>query len=207
METGRRAFLAGTLGAALAGTLPGWAAPAWAAQGPEAGTLRLDFGGATPEPAPGYVRVGTEVYTEARGYGWVSADGLSIRDRGGDAPQRDFVFGKAAHVFRIGSLAPGRYRLRVLSGDLTFADHFTRLRVPGVDGGEPLPVLHPSYAQFAELTATLVVPEGGTGSTSPWTRPRTTGSSTRWSSSLRQLPSRSGSPSPMPRSPAPGGRS
>ncbi|SFO39156.1 hypothetical protein SAMN04489713_105392 [Actinomadura madurae] len=163
METGRRAFLAGTLGAALAGTMPGWAAPAWAAQGLEAGTLRLDFGGATPEPAPGYVRVGTEAYTEARGYGWVSADGLSIRDRGGDAPQRDFVFGKAAHVFRIGSLAPGRYRLRVLSGDLTFADHFTRLRVPGVDGGEPLPVLHPSYAQFAELTATLVVPEGGTG--------------------------------------------
>lgn len=162
MKTGRRAFLAGTLGAALAGAAPGWAAPGWAAQGQTVGTLRLDFGGTTPAPAPGYVRLGTETYTEARGYGWVSAAGLSIRDRGGDAPQRDFVFGTAARVFRIGSLAPGRYRLRVLSGDLTFADHFTRLQVPGVDGGEPLPVLHPSYAQFAELTATLVVPEGGT---------------------------------------------
>ncbi|WP_433473680.1 hypothetical protein ACQPZP_33440 [Spirillospora sp. CA-142024] len=162
METGRRAFLAGTLGAALAGSVPGWAAPGWAAQGPTAGTLRLDFGGATPVPAPGYARMGTEAYTEARGYGWVSTAGLSIRDRGGDAPQRDFVFGTAARAFRIGSLAPGRYRLRVLSGDLTFADHFTRLQVPGVDGGEPLPVLHPSHAQFAELTATLVVPEGGT---------------------------------------------
>ncbi|MFB4294998.1 hypothetical protein [Actinomadura sp. NTSP31] len=106
--------------------------------------------------------MGTEAYTEARGYGWVSAAGLGIRDRGGDAPQRDFVVGTAAHVFRIGNLAPGRYRLRILSGDLTFADHFTRLRVSGMDGGEP-PVLHPSYAQFAELTATLVVPEGGTG--------------------------------------------
>lgn len=42
MKTGRRAFLAGTLGAALAG-----AAPGWAAQGQTVGTLRLDFGGAT----------------------------------------------------------------------------------------------------------------------------------------------------------------
>ncbi len=31
-----------------------------------------------------------------------------------------------------------------------------------MDGGEPLPVLHPGYAQYAELTATLVVPDGGT---------------------------------------------
>ncbi|GAA4054275.1 hypothetical protein [Actinomadura miaoliensis] len=162
MKTGRRVFLAGTLGTALAGAVSGWAAPGWAAQGQTVGTLRLDFGGATPAPAPGYVRMGTETYTEARGYGWVSAAGLGIRDRGGDAPQRDLVFGTAARVFRIGSLVPGRYRLRVLSGDLAFADHFTRLQVPGVDGGEPLPVLHPSYAQFAELTATLVVPEGGT---------------------------------------------
>ena len=71
------------------------------------------------------------------------------------------MFGTAAHVFRIGSLTPGRYRLSVLSGDLSFGDHFTRLRMAGVDGGEPLPVLNPRVAQYAELTATLVVPDGG----------------------------------------------
>ncbi len=155
MKTGRRAILGGTLGAAIAGV-----AHPWPASGQASGRLRLDFGGATPAPAPGFVRVGTETYTEPRGYGWVSAAGLSIRDRGGSAPGRDFVFGTVARVFRIGSLSPGRYRLSVLSGDMTFGDHFTRLQVAGVDGGEPLPVLHPSYAQFAELTATLVVPDG-----------------------------------------------
>jgi hypothetical protein len=92
----------------------------------------------------------------------VSAAGLNARDRGGAAPERDFVFGTAARVFRIGNLTSGRYRLTVVSGDLTFGDHFTRLQVPGVDGGEPLPVLHPSIAQFATLTATVVVPAGST---------------------------------------------
>ncbi len=133
----------------------------WPAHGLPGGPPRLDFGGATPAPAPGYVRVGTGTYTVARGYGWVTAAGLAIRDRGGAAPGRDFVFGTAAHVFRIGSLTPGRYRLSVLSGDLSFGDHFTRLRMAGVDGGEPLPVLNPRVAQYAELTATLVVPDGG----------------------------------------------
>ena len=137
-------------------------AHSWPAHGQTGGTLRLDFGGTTPDPAPGYVRVGTESYDEARGFGWRAAAGLAVRDRGGAAPGRDFVFGTAACVFRIGSLTPGRYRVSVLSGDLTFGDHFTRLQVPGVDGGEPLPVLHPGYAQYAELTATLVVPDGGT---------------------------------------------
>ncbi|HET9420494.1 MAG TPA: hypothetical protein VFO49_05105, partial [Nocardioides sp.] len=157
MQTRRRAVLAGTVGAAIAGV-----APSWPAHGRDAGALLLDFGGTTPAPAPGYVRAGTETYTDARGWGWLSATGLVVRDRGGAAPGRDFVFGVPARVFRIGSLAAGRYRLGVLSGDLTFGDHFTRLQVPGVDGGEPLPVLHPGYAQYAELTATLVVPDGGT---------------------------------------------
>jgi hypothetical protein len=155
MRTRRRAILAGTLGAAAAGMTP-----SWAAHGQAGGTVRLDFGGPTPEPAPGHVRCGTETYDPGRGFGWVSAAGLAIRDRGGEAPGRDFVFGTAASTFRIGTLTPGRYRLSLLSGDLTFGDHFTRLDVPGVDGGEPIPVLHPGYAQYAELTATFVVPAG-----------------------------------------------
>ena len=157
MKTGRRAVLAGTLGAAVAGV-----AHPWPAHGEAGGPLRLDFGDTTPAPAPGYVRVGTETYDEALGFGWVSAAGLAVRDRGGEAPGRDFVFGTAASVFRIGSLAPGRYRLSFLSGDLNFGDHFTRLQVPGVDGGEPLPVLNPGVAQYAELTATFVVADGAT---------------------------------------------
>ena len=157
MKTRRRAVLAGTLGAAVAGV-----AHSWPAHGETGGPLRLDFGGATPVPAPGYVRVGTETYDQGRGFGWLSAAGLAVRDRGGEAPGRDFVFGTASSVFRIGGLVPGRYRLSFLSGDLTFGDHFTRLQVPGVDGGEPLPVLHPGYAQYAELTATFVVPDGAT---------------------------------------------
>jgi hypothetical protein len=155
MQTGRRGVLAGTIGAALAG-----AAPAWAAFGQTVGAVRLDFGGATPPPAPGYARAGTETYTETRGFGWVSAAGLAIRDRGGESPGRDFVFGTAPQVFRIGGLTPGRFRMTFLSGDLTFGDHFTRVRVAGVDGGASLPVLNPGVAQYAELTATLVVPEG-----------------------------------------------
>ena len=155
MQTGRRAVLAGTLGAAVAGVTHSW--PAHGATG---GPLRLDFGGTTPAPAPGYVRSGTETYDPGRGFGWVSAAGLAVRDRGGEAPGRDFVFGTAASVLRIGGLTPGRYRLGFLSGDLTFGDHFTRLQVPGVDSGEPLPVLHPGLAQYAELTATFVIPDG-----------------------------------------------
>ena len=59
----------------------------WPAHGLPGGPPRLDFGGATPAPAPGYVRVGTGTYTVARGYGWVTAAGLAIRDRGGATPR------------------------------------------------------------------------------------------------------------------------
>ncbi len=167
MKTGRRTVLAGMLGAMVASALP--ALPARAAGGLTAlqgapGTLRLDFGGTTPAPAPGYERVlTTHTYTAARGWGWVDNAGLASRDRGGTmAPERDFIFfnGVAARKFRIGNLTPGRYRLSIVSGDLTFGDHYTRVQVPGVEADAPLPVLHPRVAEFTTLTVTLIVPEG-----------------------------------------------
>ncbi|MEE6295900.1 hypothetical protein [Georgenia wangjunii] len=156
MEITRRSVLTGMAVAVLAGALPSVARADTAAGG-----VRLDFGGATPAPAPGYVRASTETYTAQRGWGWVSAANLVTRDRGGDPVHRDFVFGTAARTFRIGNLTPGRYRLAVVAGDLNFGDHVTQVQAEGVDGG-PLPVLRPSVAQFGTLTATLVVPAGAT---------------------------------------------
>ncbi|MFC4554927.1 hypothetical protein [Georgenia faecalis] len=153
MELSRRSVLTSMAAAVLAGALPAVARADTGAPG-----LWVDFGGATA-PAPGYVRVGTETYSAQRGYGWVSAAGLSTRDRGGDPIHRDFVFGTAARTFRIGNLAPGRYRLAVVAGDLTFGDHITQVQAPGVDGGT-LPELSPSLAQFGTVTGTLVVPAG-----------------------------------------------
>lgn len=154
MEVSRRTVLLGAAGAVLIATLP-QATRAEAA----VSVLQLDFGPTATPPAAGYVRTGVEAYSATRGYGWVSATGLATRDRGGDALRRDFVFGATSRVFRIGNLTPGRYRLSLLTGDYTFADHTLQVQALGVDGG-PLPVLRPSFAQFGTLTATLVVATG-----------------------------------------------
>lgn len=156
MPIQRRVVLGGMAGAAVA-----WMAQAPARARAATDSIRIDFGGDTP-PAAGYVRAGIQIYTAERGHGWLSAVGLATRDRGGQAPERDFVFGGAGRVFRIGNLTPGRYRLTVLAGDLTFGDHVIRVQVPGLDATDPLPVLRPSVAQFATLTATLVVPADST---------------------------------------------
>jgi hypothetical protein len=144
-------------GVMVAGVLP--ALPARSAGG---SALRLDFGGTTPAPADGYLRaLATHNFTTARGWGWTSTSGLAARDRGGPGPiTRDFVFGVAARVFRIANLTPGRYRLTIITGDLSFGDHTTRIRLPGIDGGTALPVLKPDVGQFATVTATLVIPTG-----------------------------------------------
>lgn len=159
MKTGRRKVLSAMLGAIVAGTLP-----TSAARSQSNTALRLDFGGTTPAPAPGYQRaLTTHTFTAARGWGWVSNAGLASRDRGGPAPlQRDFIFfnGVTARTFRIANLTPGRYRLSVLTGDLTFGDHYTRVQVPGIDGGQTIPVVRPGIGQFATIVLTFVVPVG-----------------------------------------------
>ena len=174
MKTGRRTVLAGMFGAVVAGVLP--ALPARSAggfvlQSVSTPVYRLDFGGiggTAPPPYPGYVKVRTQLYSATTGWGWVaSVAGLNARDRGavGDPVtlERDFIFGTTTpRTFRLGKLTPGRYRVTLISGDLSFGDHWTRVQVAGavVDGGSDLPVLHPSIAQFATLTFTAVVPVG-----------------------------------------------
>jgi hypothetical protein len=163
MKTGRRTVLAGMLGALAAGVLP-----ALPARSQTIGGVYLDFGETTPAPAAGYQRVLTTHtvanMTTGRPYGWVSNTGLASRNRNVAATptpelERDFIFlnTTAARTFRVGNLTPGRYRMTILSGDRTNGDHYTRVTVPGVDGGATLPVLHPGTSQYCTLTATLVV--------------------------------------------------
>jgi rhamnogalacturonyl hydrolase YesR len=112
---------------------------------------RFDFGSA---PQTGYTPVGTTTAYDANlGYGWTQTDGIAARDRGGngDALHRDFLFSKEARTFRIGKLTPGRYRLTIVSGDLQYGDHQTKVSV----GGKALETLTADAAEFATLTATV----------------------------------------------------
>ena len=179
MITGRRTVLAGMLGAMVAGVLP--ALPARSATGT---VLQLDFGGTTPPPATGYQRVLTthviSGLTSTRPWGWVTNTGLASRDRGTGAASilRDFIFASstpaptppattpaastAPRVLRLGFLTPGRYRLTLITGDLTFGDHTTRFAVPGLDGANGNLILAPAAAQWATMVSTVVVPAGST---------------------------------------------
>ena len=117
---------------------------------------RLDFG-AADALEPGYSAVGPEMrFTPERGYGWVEPKGLVIRDRGEpDALRRDFVFGKTPHTFRIAGLAPGRYFLTAISGDMEYGDHSTKLAVAG--GAANWPTLDPDAGEFMTLTTSVTV--------------------------------------------------
>ncbi|MES2459625.1 MAG: hypothetical protein V4671_03520 [Armatimonadota bacterium] len=184
MITGRRQILAGMLGALVAGVLTDLPARSQTSTV----VLQLDFGGTTPPPATGYRRVLTTdligTMNAARPWGWVTNTGLASRNRNPTATPtspippllRDFIFASstpapvppattpaastAPRVFRIGFLNPGRYRLAIFTGDNNFGDHTTRIVVPGVEGSNGNLVLEPDTAQYATLTATVVVPTG-----------------------------------------------
>lgn len=115
----RRAVLTGMGAAALGAAALGSARPAAAdGAGPAAnGLWRFDFG---PGPvARGALQVtATTAYTPALGHGFADTTVLTEADRGGDDPLRgDFVTTQSAATFLV-DLAPGDYRITILSGDL-----------------------------------------------------------------------------------------
>ncbi len=130
----------------------------------QTGTVwKFDFGiGGAASTVDGYIRVGPgDRFSAATGWGWLEPEGLNARDRGAPGPlRRDLVVGTESRTFRITRLAPGRYRLTVTVGDLTYGDHVTQVTANGVEKAPDLPVLRPALAEFATLTATITVPAG-----------------------------------------------
>jgi hypothetical protein len=118
-------------------------------------TNQFDFGSAGTEP--GYVAV-DNVTTNwgALGYGWLSTNGLMLRDRGvPDALHRDFIFKNTSGTngFRVAGLTPnGKYLLKVTCGDAEFGDHVITVSVPGAGA---LPTMSPGASEFETLTASV----------------------------------------------------
>lgn len=137
---------------ALIGLLLCALAPVWCA---EPAVRRFDFGDATA--APDYVAVEPTLrFSPQRGYGWLETKGLGMRDRlRPESAGRDFVMGGGPATFRIAGLKPGRYRLTVVSGDMDYGDHVTRVKVAGT--ALSLPVMAPAFTEFTTLTATIAV--------------------------------------------------
>jgi hypothetical protein len=163
MKTGRRRFVAGVLGLGVVGVAGiGDGSPAFAQGVASIPDRRYDFGvGGDSQRSPaGFRPVGpTDRFTPEKKFGWTETEDLKARDRENPEPlKRDFVVGTKARTFRIADIMPGLYKLTVIVGDLNFGDHSTRIRVPGVEGGDDLPVLHPAAASFATLTASVRVP-------------------------------------------------
>ncbi len=130
----------------------------WAQQTNAPLPLRLDFGG--PVTQSGYTTAGPETAdTAQRGYGWVSTtSAILTRDRTQpDALRRDFVFSAKPATFRI-HVPTGLYRLTVVSGDMAFGDHGTKVSVNAE--GAALPEMHPAIAAFSTLVTTFTVSKG-----------------------------------------------
>ncbi|MCA9240248.1 MAG: hypothetical protein KDA37_08615, partial [Planctomycetales bacterium] len=115
--------------------------------------LQFDFGEAAV--AANSVRVdATTSFSDERGFGWLDGAELSSRDRSApDDARRDFVVGTKPATFRISGMKPGNYSLEVVSGDMDYGDHATRVRVTG--SPLRLPVMTPALAEFATLTASV----------------------------------------------------
>jgi fibronectin type 3 domain-containing protein len=81
--------------------------------------LRLEFDAGTAAPAFGYLSVrGSDTYTPARGYGWLTA--APEFERSGPTPLlRAGHYGSAPNTFRM-DLAPGTYRVSVTVGDANY---------------------------------------------------------------------------------------
>lgn len=121
-------------------------------------TNRFDFGAAGAEA--GYIEVGaTTTWSTNAGYGWLSTNGLQLRDRGiSNSLYRDFIFnnsGTAASgvTFRVSGLTPGsRQLLKVTCGDANYGDHTIAVSVPGTSN---IPTMTPAKAVYAQLSATV----------------------------------------------------
>lgn len=142
----------GVLIAALAG---------WFGDAVGAPTNQFDFGVAGTEP--GYVAVDNAVTNwGALGYGWLSTNGLNLRDRAEPgALRRDFIFKNTSgsNTFRVSGLtANGKYLMKVLSGDASFGDHVLTVSVPGAG---TLPTISPHIYQFLQLSASVTADASG----------------------------------------------
>lgn len=127
-----------------------------------ADTRQFDFGAAGTEP--GYVAVdNVTTWSAGLGYGWVSTNGLSVRDRSGPgALRRDFIFDNTTSglTFRVSGLTPnGKYLLKVLCGDASYGDHVITVSVPGAG---TLPTISPHIYQFLQLSASVSADATGT---------------------------------------------
>lgn len=127
-----------------------------------AAAFQFDFGAAGTEP--GYVAVdNVTTYSTALGYGWVSTNGLNLRDRGiADDLRRDFIFDNTSSgvTFRVsGLVSNGNYLMTVLCGDANYGDHVITVSVPGAG---TLPTLSPGTGEYLQLSATVNADATGT---------------------------------------------
>ncbi|WP_181438690.1 fibronectin type III domain-containing protein [Paenibacillus sambharensis] len=81
--------------------------------------FKYDFGLTTSPVAEGYAAVTPQTqYTEERGYGLLTTEGMDGRDRGaGDDLQRDFIMRGGGFEFQV-DLPNGIYSVKVLIGDM-----------------------------------------------------------------------------------------
>jgi hypothetical protein len=95
----------------------------------------LDMNGVNNLTAPGYRGVrGSEVYTDATGYGWLAPAGEFER-AGPDALHFDGHYGSAPNVFRIevdtSATAPASYTVTVTLGDFSYPRDWIRVTLLG----------------------------------------------------------------------------
>ena len=162
-ELPRRAVLTGMGAAALGTAMLGVTRTAVAdvnAVAGETGTWRFDFG--PGEIARGATQVTAETsYTPDLGYGFEDTTTLTETDRGGEDPLRgDFVSTASTATFLV-DLAPGDYRIRILSGDL---DGPTDIAVTAEEI-EKVPQTEAEAGEMLELEFELALVSGRLGLT------------------------------------------
>ena len=123
---------------------------------------RISFQVKEASPRAGWLGDNGKAWSAARGYGWLSTDGLSQRDDrpgNGNALYGAFVGTPSAHVardFRV-DLPAGSYQVRIAMGDSQYgADPFAG----GVEGGGQA-LLHYSGRSNEVSTSVVTVGDGG----------------------------------------------
>jgi hypothetical protein len=116
---------------------------------------KFDFGDGDPEA--GYVGVDASTpFSPERGFGWVSACQLQVRDRNlSDRLLGRFVLGTSPATLRV-AVDPGRYLVRLIMGDKDFGNHVLQLGVG--DTNEDFPLLTAEASECAILEAVIEVP-------------------------------------------------